>query len=180
MLTKNSKDKKKKTTRNLPSGGKQTNKHKNSAVLAQEGQLPNVSEKRVCIHLRMLQEDPPTTKKDDVLDRVDSDSDDDYDDEGRKVQEDDAKLLRKVGEMVYLLNNDESTLDKFTSRPKVAKMYLTYQKHFFRFVKKNKVQDFQNEDMLVEFFNSMSSTYAPLTLWVIYSCVNQSLRAVEF
>ena len=56
--------------------------------------------------------------------------------------------------------------------PKVAKMYLTYQKHFFRFIEKNKIQDFQDEDMLVELFNSMSITYAPSTLWVIYSCVN--------
>ena len=52
----------------------------------------------------MSQEDTPTPKKNDVLDRIDGDSDDVYFDKGRKVQEDDAKLLRKVGDMVYLLN----------------------------------------------------------------------------
>ena len=39
---------------------------------------------------------PPTLKKDDVLGRTDSDYDDAYDDKGRKVQEDEVKLLRKV------------------------------------------------------------------------------------
>ena len=69
----------------------------------------------------MLQEDPLTPKKDDV-----SDGDDVYDDKGHKVQEDDAKLLLKVGDMVYLLNNDKSTLDEFTSLTQglVSKMML--------------------------------------------------------
>ena len=37
-----------------------------------------------------------------------------YDDEGLKVQEDNSKLLCKVRDMVYLLNNDDSTLNEFT------------------------------------------------------------------
>ena len=102
---------------NLPSRrrGKQTNKHKNSVVLALEGQLPDVSKKRVCIRPCMSQEDTPTQKKDGVSDMMENDDDDVYDDKGRMVLEDDTKLLRKVGDMVYLLNNDESTLDDFTS-----------------------------------------------------------------
>ena len=68
--------------------------------------MPDVSEEWVRIRLRMSQDAHLTPKRDDV-----SDGDDVYDDKGCKVQEDDAKFLCKVGDMVYLLNNDDSTLN---------------------------------------------------------------------
>ena len=113
-------------------------------------------------------------------------ADDDSDCSSKKMkEEDDSRVLRKVSDMVYILNDSEEVFDEFAGQtqgllskkmlersPKVAKMYLNYQTLFFRFVKKYKVEDVQDEKMLIEFFEVMGDKYSPSTLWVIYSCVN--------
>jgi len=74
-------------------------------------------------------------------------ADDDSDCSSKKMkEEDDSRVLRKVSDMVYILNDSEEVFDEFANQtqgllskkmlersPKVAKIYLNYQTLFFRF-----------------------------------------------
>ena len=100
-----------------------------------------------------------------AVNESEDEADDDSDCSSKKKKEDGAsRVLRKVSDMVYILNDSEEVFDESAGQtqgllskkmlerpPKVAKMYLTYQTDFFRFIKKYKVVNVQDEKMLVEF-----------------------------
>ena len=147
--------------------------------------VPGKKTESVRLRLRMSKEVAKDALEE-AFRESEEEADDDSDCSSKKMkEEDDSRVLRKVSDMVYILNDSEEVFDEFAGQtqgllskkmlersPKVAKMYLNYQTLFFRFVKKYKVEDVQDEKMLIEFFEVMGDKYSPSTLWVIYSCVN--------
>ena len=56
---------------------------------------------------------------------------------------------------------------------RVQKMSKNNQEKWFKFMKDNNVTDFMDDGALIAFFEEMSNTYKPNTLWVMYSCINR-------
>jgi len=136
--------------------------------------VPGKKTESVRVRLRMSKEVEEVAKDalEEAVSESEEEADDDSDCSSKKMkEEDDSRVLRKVSDMVYILNDSEEVFDEFAGQtqgllskkmlersPKVAKMYLNYQTLFFRFVKKYKVEDVQDEKILIEFLKSWATS----------------------
>ena len=118
---------------------------------------------------------PPTVDSDEET-VSDVDSDAEPEDERMivaAVEEEVLGVSDKDNKMTDLEERTKAILERASQskNPKVNAMYARWQKKWFDFVKKNKVDDIFNDLNMVAFFDELLN-YQPSTLWVAYSCIN--------